>query len=429
MFLARLGLGNLENGGIVGLWILNGNNGTGNTRWNIGTRQSGFSKYFVTTTFLHCEKVYLAQLSKIVLNDHRVSSILIATTRLTTRNGNNMKSYCKGLVVDEALVKRALERWLSAPAGRKNSHRVTEEYSSPHELVQEIYTEIYNRRLTFAPIHRFVHIEPTNGKKRIIGVQSIKQQIVDYLAVEAMETFLQAKLGYYQAASSKGKGQLFTARALRKWSYKSEYWVHVDARQCYPSIDHEILMGILKKYIKSSDILYIARTLLETYSTGLDIGSYFSLRMAQLVLSFAYHFNENQYKIRRDKRKQLITHQVWYMDDAILLSNDKRDLRQATRSLEKYMKTTLHLELKLWKICKVSDQEPIDLAGYVIRPNSVTLRSGIFLRAHRAYREYNKKPSLTKAARVCSYWGWIKHSNIQPSTSIVRTYESARAML
>ena len=36
-----LSLGTLWNGGLAGLWYVNGNNGTGNTRWNIGSRLSG----------------------------------------------------------------------------------------------------------------------------------------------------------------------------------------------------------------------------------------------------------------------------------------------------------------------------------------------------------------------------------------------------
>lgn len=35
------GLGNLNNGGNAGLRYVNANNGLGNARWNIGSRQSG----------------------------------------------------------------------------------------------------------------------------------------------------------------------------------------------------------------------------------------------------------------------------------------------------------------------------------------------------------------------------------------------------
>lgn len=36
-----LSLGNLRNWGNAGIWYVNGNNGTGDARWNIGSRLSG----------------------------------------------------------------------------------------------------------------------------------------------------------------------------------------------------------------------------------------------------------------------------------------------------------------------------------------------------------------------------------------------------
>lgn len=38
-----------------------------------------------------------------------------------------MKTYCRGLVVDRAVVERAYEEWLSHEAGRKNRRRVERE--------------------------------------------------------------------------------------------------------------------------------------------------------------------------------------------------------------------------------------------------------------------------------------------------------------
>jgi len=35
-----LSFGNLNNGGNAGVWYVNGNNGLGNARWNIGGRVS-----------------------------------------------------------------------------------------------------------------------------------------------------------------------------------------------------------------------------------------------------------------------------------------------------------------------------------------------------------------------------------------------------
>lgn len=275
-------------------------------------------------------------------------------------------------------------------------------------------------------------MEPTNGKHRIIGIESVKQQVCDYVAVQALEPLLHARVGFYQVASVRGKGQLFAARTVRHWAHEGGYWVHLDVRQCYPTISHQVVMAILEKYVRSPDVLYVARTLLATYGGGLDIGSYFSLRMAQLVLSFGYHHVEDLAKTRRGHRVPLVTHQCWYADDILLMGHSKRDLRMAARSLERYLRDELGLTLKRWKICRVGDQEPIDLAGFVTRPDRTTIRASIFLRARRAIRHYQRHPSLAGARRVCSYWGWICHSDSRTAIAhnhITETIRAARLMV
>ena len=337
-----------------------------------------------------------------------------------------MKSYCKNLVVSRAHVAAAYGLWEKGLAGHKNTYRVVEEYGSASALIDEITREIATRTLTFTPVHRYQRVEPTNGKVRIIGVQSVKQQVCDYLVVSLLQPLLDAKLGFYQASSTKGKGQLFVARTLRRWSHRGGYWVQLDVKQCYPSIKHDLVMRILSKRIRSEDVLYLAGALLATYEGGLDIGSYFSLRMAQLVLSFAYHHVEGLGKIRRGRHQSLVTHQIWYMDDAVLLGSNKRDLRRATRSLQRYMRAELGLTIKPWKICRVGEDEPINLAGFMVRPGRTTIRGATFLRARQAIRRFQRRPTLTRALSVCSYWGWFKHSSSRRVIANNHMYEAVR---
>lgn len=322
-----------------------------------------------------------------------------------------MKSYCKGLRIDEALISRAYEKWLKAPAGKKNAWRVGEEHGSADVLIAEICREINNRRLKLTPIKRYRHREPTNGKLRIIGVESVKQQVCDYVAIEALNALLVSKVGFWQVSSVKGKGQIMAANAVSRWVQEGGYFVHLDVRKCYPSIKPDAVMGILRRYVRSPDVLYLCEALLSTYGDGLEIGSYFSLRMAQLVLSFGYHEVEGMHKTRRSSRVQLVSHQLWYADDIYLFGQDKRNLRIAARQLQRLLLKEFGLHIKPWKICRVSVQEPVDVVGFTVRRNRVTLRSTLFLRACRAFRRYRRKPTLARARRVASYSGWFKHTD------------------
>lgn len=323
-----------------------------------------------------------------------------------------MKSYCKGLEIGRALVQSAYDLWLTKPSGRKNGWRVAKEYGSADALIDEIVLEITMRTLALEPIRRYERVEPTNGKRRTIGVESVKQQVCDYVAVLALQPLLDAKAGFYQTASVQGKGQRLCRGTLRRWSREGGYHVKADVRKCYPSISHGVVMRILRKYVRSADVLYLCETLLATYDGGgLEIGSYFSLRMAQLVLSSAYHFIEGLHKERRGRRIALVSHQMWHMDDLILLGQDKRNLKAAMRALARYMRDELGLELKPWKVAKTSEAEPLDMGGFVVRERRTTLRPSLFLRARRAFRRFKRHPSIALAHRCCSYWGWLLHSD------------------
>ncbi len=330
-----------------------------------------------------------------------------------------MKTYLRHYDITPHDVMRAYMAWREGESGGKNAHRVIEEYGSAAALIYEIYDEIRGRRLAFRPIHRYNRIEPTNGKLRRIGVESIKQQVCDYLVVTLLEPLLSARAGYYQVASAKGKGEKLCRRALRRWVRDGGYHVKMDVRQCYPSTSHDTVRRIYRRYVGSADVLYVIDSLLATFDEGgLEIGSYFSLRTMQLVLSFGYHHIEGLRKVRRGKSVSLVSHQLWYMDDVLLVSRDKRNLKMAARSLSKYMREEFGLCFKPWKVAKVSKHEPLDIGGWVVReyrhmPDRYrcTIRAGSFLRATRAFRRFARCPSPANARRCTSYWGSFKHGS------------------
>lgn len=318
-----------------------------------------------------------------------------------------MRSYCKGLVMDRAHIARAYELWEKAKAGHKNAWRVPKEHGSADALIDELAREIDGRCLTLRPIKRYEHKEPTNGKIRIIGVESVKQQVLDYAIVLAIEPLLMSKVGYWQAAGVKGKGQKACKYAMRKWVQEDGYHVKLDIKQCYPSISHKVVRQIMAKYVKSTDVLYCVDAILDTYGDGLEIGSYFSLQMANLVVSFGYHYLEGLGKWRRGKWVPLITHQLWHMDDGLILARDKRNLKMAVRSLVRFMHDTFGLSFKPWKVALTGEIEPLDMGGFVVREGRCTLRAPIFKRAKRAFARFGRRHTLRLAYRVVSYWGWL----------------------
>lgn len=324
-----------------------------------------------------------------------------------------MRTYCRNRKVTRQDVVNAVSSWSRNESGRKNFWRIGKEYGSVDALVDEILSEIDGRSLSFRPIRRYETIEPPGNKVRIIGVESVKQQVVGYLAVNMLSEMIDRRVGRFQMSSIKGRGQLKAAKTIRRWvrSGNARYWVHLDIRKCYPSFDRGKIMDMLRRHAGSDDVLYVVESLLSTYGGGLNIGSYFSLKCCQLMLSFAYHFVESQHYVRRGRKRWKITNQLWYADDIYFLGTNKSQMRSLIADLSSYLRDMFGLELKPWKICKMGDDEPIDIAGFVVRKNSVTIRKTIFFRIMRAVRKFRRSLSTRLARSVTSYYGWICHTS------------------
>lgn len=323
-----------------------------------------------------------------------------------------MKTYCKRLDVTRELVASAYVSWRHCPSGRKNWWRVESEYGTPDALIDEITAEVRDRSLSFRPIRRYLHHERTNGKTRVIGVESAKQQVCDHLAVMCMQGLLDDRMGFYQCAGVKGKGQRLCRTALRKWSREGGYFVKADIRQCYPSLKTDVVMGILRTYVRSADVLYLCEALMATYDDGMEIGSHLSLCLVNLVLSFAYHRVESLGKVRRGRWKALVTHQLWHLDDVLLFSHDKRDLRTAMRTLERYLAEEFGLRVKPWKVCRAGEEAP-DMGGWVARDGVIRLRGRTFLSTRRAFERFDRHRTYTRAKAVVSYWGWVRNADLE----------------
>ncbi len=299
----------------------------------------------------------------------------------------------------------------------------------------EMAKEISLRKVTFPEIRYSMRMDGNCGKIREIGVESIKQQVYDYVAVNALMPLLERKIGQYQCASVPGRGQVYGKKAIERWIRKNPAKTRVgakgDIRHCYPSINTEKLMRLLEKQVKNEDLLYLVEVLIHSYRQGLSIGSYLSQWLCNYYLSFAYHYAaEKLFKTRRKRsgemvKTRLITAVLFYMDDILLLGTRKADVRKAMKMLIDFLKSELGLDVKPnWKLFRVDyikdgkhHGDCIDMMGYKIYRDHTEVRRNIFLRERRAYLTAAKQIrktgviALEVAYKCISYYGWFKNSD------------------
>lgn len=293
-----------------------------------------------------------------------------------------------------------------------------------HDIAVSLYNEIDTQSITLEPIKYQSRIDKSSGKIREIGLASIKQQVYDYVAVKACKSMFLNKVGTYQCASIKGRGQIYGKKAIEKWIRKNPKkckWVWKgDIEKFYPSVPHNNLKRLLKRDIKNDTVIYILFTLIDTYDKGLCIGSYLSKSLANYYLSYAYHYLSEQcskVKHKRDDTMQhvrLLHHVLFYMDDMIIFGSSKKHIKLCIKALKRYLCVYLGLKIKCNEQLFKLDSRPIDMMGYRIYTFKTTIRKRIFKRANKLvskYRNPKRLISLKDARAFMSYKGYFDNSN------------------
>ena len=290
-------------------------------------------------------------------------------------------------------------------------------------ISKDIFYEIENRSIRLDPINYLKKKDNCSGKIRDIGIASIKQQIYDHVCVMACHDMFMSKIGKYQCASIEDRGQSYGRKTIERWIRKNPRkcrWIWKgDIKKFYPSVSHEVLKKLLRRDIKNDDVLYVLFFLIDTYDKGLCIGSYLSQFLANYYLSYAYHFlDERCFKTRhrrngKNTNVRLLSHHLFYMDDIIIFSPNKKYLQMCIKKLLKYLQTRLELEVKpehqLFKL----DSRPIDMMGFKFYTYKTTIRKRIFIRINELVSKYrNPSRSMTLDDRsIMAYKGYLDNSD------------------
>lgn len=324
--------------------------------------------------------------------------------------------------------------------------------------------EHIHMRLGKEKVIRYLEITDVgSGKRRELGLESFMFRLYEVVANAAADPLFDAKVGMYQVASIKGKGQKFGKKAVGKWLSRdpdgTKFAIQADISKCYPSIDHEKLRSMFHRDLhKSPLIVYLFDTIIDLYeaypnkkqsdtSKGILIGSPVSKDMCNYYMSSLYHYvSEQLCKVttRRNKvkRTNLVSHIIIYMDDIIIFGGNKKDLQLAMAAIIQYCRNELKLSIKPnWRKFRIMYQNAnktigslIDFMGFRFHCGSlhiknyfrrnvkykdvwVTVRSSTFIKARRKLNRFirmvkrKETVSYRYAKSLASYFGCFKSTD------------------
>ena len=304
-------------------------------------------------------------------------------------------------------------------------------------LITVVHSELISKSISFPAIWYKDKSDPSSHKVRHIGIQHVKQQIYDYIAIEGLKPLF-CRIGVHQYASIRDRGCLKGSRMIQKWMRNKslKYFAKLDIKKCYPSIPQNKLIEFLDKHIKNDMLMWLIKELVSSFEQGLSIGSFLSQYLCNLYLSQIYHFIGHLHKVRKHKDGtrssiRLVYHRLFYMDDILMIGTSAKDVHKAVKEVIKYCKT-LGLKVKeSWFVKQMPfdnkkyDGSFIDMMGFRIYRTHITIRRRVFKRIRRiAIRLWKRIKTHQKvleshARKMISYWGLLKNSN---SVKVIQKY-------
>lgn len=170
-----------------------------------------------------------------------------------------------------------------------------------------------------------------------------------------------------------------------------------DIKKFFASIDHKILIKILKQYIIDEDVLWLLREVINSFdAVGLPLGNLTSQLFSNIYL------NELDLFIKQDLK---IKHYIRYADDFVILSDNREYLDFVLPELDKFLQKELKLFLHQDKVFIKTYASGVDFLGWVHFPRYRSLRTITKKRMIKKLKDNRKRQT------VASYKGLLKHGN------------------
>ncbi len=177
-------------------------------------------------------------------------------------------------------------------------------------------------------------------KERIIAVAPFRDRIVHHAIVNVLEPVYEKIFIYDSYATRKHKGTHKAILRAQRFLKNNRWFLKTDIRKYFDSVNHDILLKVLKRKIKDKKMLWLLEKIIKNggkNGKGLPIGNLTSQFLANVYLDIFDHFVKDKLQVK---------YYVRYMDDMVFFSNDKSYLNKIHMVFVDFLNKTLNLTFK-----------------------------------------------------------------------------------
>lgn len=233
------------------------------------------------------------------------------------------------------------------------------------ENLEKLREELLNRTYKPCKLKNFILRDP---KTRKISKSAFRDRVVHHALCNMIVPIFNRLFIYDSHANQIGKGTHKAIERFDKFKRKTSkngnrtcYVLKADIKHYFEEIDHEVLLDIIKKKISDENVLWLIRRIISNTVSGAKKGK--GMPLGNLTSQFFANIYLNELD-QFVKHKLRAKHYIRYVDDFVILHNDRKKLEKWKSEIDIFLREKLALELHPGKSQIIRLNDGIKFLGF-----------------------------------------------------------------
>ena len=228
--------------------------------------------------------------------------------------------------------------FLKAARGKRNRHEVINFTMCLDKNLAELREGLLAGNSIVGDYRFFRIYDP---KERLICAASFHERVMHHAVMNICDPVFERYSIFDSYACRVGKGLHKALHRAQQFSRQHDWYLKLDIRKYFDSINHEVLLDMLRRRFRDARLLDLFRRVVRAYETapgtGLPIGNLLSQHFANFYLGRMDHWL---------KEERHVTGYLRYMDDYVLFARSREELKEELSWISCWLAENLRLTLK-----------------------------------------------------------------------------------